>query len=87
MRPIAKIMLMTGFACLAGCAAHVVRCDERLEAINAPRPRPTRGADPAAGTDAAPSADPAAGTDAAASADAAPKSSAAFPATTPPSGP
>jgi len=75
MRPIANIVLMTGFAAMAGCAAHAVRCDERLEAINAPRPKPTPGAN------AAPSADVAHP-----NADAVPRGT-ALPATTPPSAP
>ena len=54
MRPLAKILVLTGFAAMTGCAAHAVRCDERLEAINAPRPKPTQGANPAPNADVAP---------------------------------
>jgi len=42
---------MAGFAAMAGCATHALRCDEHLQAINAPRPKPAKGAE------AAPSAD------------------------------
>jgi hypothetical protein len=58
MRPIVKILAMTSLAAMVGCAAHTVRCDERLEAINAPRPKSTPGANSAPSADGAhPTAD------------------------------
>jgi hypothetical protein len=60
MRQLGKIALLSGLAVMAGCATHAVRCDERLQAINKPRPKPAAGAENVPGAEAAPPAAPAA---------------------------
>jgi hypothetical protein len=47
-----KLAFFCVMASLVGCATHAVRCDAHLQAINAPRPKPSGKAAP--GTDPAP---------------------------------
>jgi hypothetical protein len=55
---IGKIVLLTAFAAMAGCATHAMRCDDHLQPINAPRPKPAKGPEAAPSVDAAPAVAP-----------------------------
>jgi hypothetical protein len=44
MRLAGKMAVLTALGAVSGCATHAVRCDEHLEAINAPHPKPAKSA-------------------------------------------
>ncbi len=54
MTQIGQIVLLTASAAMAGCATHAMRCDDHLQAINAPRPKPAKGSEAVPSADAVP---------------------------------
>ncbi|HEY2684339.1 MAG TPA: hypothetical protein VGI93_12560 [Steroidobacteraceae bacterium] len=40
-----RLIILGLYLCLAGCAAHAVRCDSHLQPINSPAPKPAGESD------------------------------------------